>query len=60
MAWLFGVVLLAGLIAPIIGGAPIGGLLKSPAALAMLLAFLAWPVLAAYGLATTFGKSLEA
>jgi hypothetical protein len=60
MSWFFGVMLLTMVIAPILGGGSVGGLAQSPAGIAMILDFLAWPVLAAYGLATTFGKSLEA
>ena len=60
MSWYFGVILLVVVVAPILGGGSLDRFIKSPAGLALILDYLAWPVLAAYGLATTFGKSLEA
>jgi hypothetical protein len=48
------------LIASIVGGAPIGELFKQPIIFYMLLDTLAFSALSAYGLATIFGKSLEA
>jgi hypothetical protein len=59
ISWLFGLSLIA-IVVMIIGGGPIGALFKAPASIAFIVDFLAWPALAAYGLATTFGKSLEA
>jgi len=55
MAWFFAL-MVAGII---IGGSP-EQLFKAPAMIALIVDFLAWPVLAGYGLATVLGKSLEA
>jgi hypothetical protein len=60
IAWMFGLILISALIVPVIGGGEIGGVFKSPTMLAIMLDMLAFPALAAYGLATLFGKSLEA
>jgi hypothetical protein len=55
MAWFFALTL-AGIV---MAGSP-EQLFKSPAMIAFIFDFLAWPVLAGYGLATVIGKSLEA
>jgi hypothetical protein len=58
--WPFGLILFGGIIDPIIRGMDIGALLKTPFILYSVIDTLAFSALAAYGLATIFGKSLEA
>jgi hypothetical protein len=58
--WMFGLLLLGMVILPIIGGADIGTMLKQPGLFYVIIDTLAFSALAAYGLATIFGKSLEA
>jgi hypothetical protein len=59
IAWLFGAMIISLLIIAPFSGGSVLPVLKSPATIAMIFDMLAWPALAAYGLATTFGKSLE-
>jgi hypothetical protein len=59
MCWMFGL-LLFGLIKGIVDGAPVGALFKQPQLLLRMIDALAVFMLSGYGLATVFGKSLEA
>jgi hypothetical protein len=52
--------MLLGIVYAIVNGAPVGAMLKQPIILYILVDTLAFSALAAYGLATIFGKSLEA
>jgi hypothetical protein len=57
--WTAGLILV-GLVVAITSGADIGGIVKQPGVLYALVCTLGFSALAAYGLATIFGKSLEA